>query len=635
MSVVIPAYKPGAGIDRVVASLDAQTLPQDEFELIVVDDGSPDDTWDRLQVIRDARSNVRIERIENSGWPSRPRNVGTDLALGEYVLYMDHDDELYPDGLRAAYEYATAHGADVLSPKESKTNDIGWGLGNYTGNIPNAKPKRGIASLLPMMPHKFYRTAFLREHDIRFPEGRRMLWEDIYFNVAAYRHADVISIFSTVPVYRWVGTDTNNSGTYGAGDEEYWEKLTALVLFVEETLAGPEYEQARHAILRHLYRSRVVARLYNAVAREPDAPWLPMARQHVQRLLEQHMPVDFDAHLAPVVRVRSALMRADRYDLFTALARDRRGWVPQPCVRALTWEESGALRIDVETRWRGADGEALLFRAADGRVLLDLPPAVLEVVGDAADVTEQVEVAHSQLIVRDPASSTTWTLPTTRTVTLVPVGDGFVTPVVAASAALDPHRRRADARWELHTKNTLVGHSAIRRVEAAAALPARLVHGRVVEPLVHRGGLAVDVHHAWGRVEPWSLDLGSVTVESGDGGIQVVGTLRTPDLYGKTGTSTGDALITPNSRILSKLLRSRRAPRLLKPLADRYVRTGWCRLHLPSEGDPRLRVSVPRLADGRHRLIVRPDGQTLPISLELQVSGGTAVVHLTTELGRT
>ncbi|HNI74058.1 MAG TPA: hypothetical protein PLX65_11125, partial [Accumulibacter sp.] len=44
----------------------------------------------RLQTLRDGHGNVRVERIEASGWPSRPRNVGTDLALGEYVLYMDH-----------------------------------------------------------------------------------------------------------------------------------------------------------------------------------------------------------------------------------------------------------------------------------------------------------------------------------------------------------------------------------------------------------------------------------------------------------------------------------------------------------------------------------------------------------------
>ena len=86
VSVVIAAYQPGDGFDRVLASLDAQTLPQDEFETVVVDDGSPDDTFARLQAFASTRPNMRVERIENSGWPSRPRNIGTDLATAPYVL---------------------------------------------------------------------------------------------------------------------------------------------------------------------------------------------------------------------------------------------------------------------------------------------------------------------------------------------------------------------------------------------------------------------------------------------------------------------------------------------------------------------------------------------------------------------
>src|SRR5690606_24376224 len=77
VSVVIPTYaSPPDRLESLVSSLDAQTMPTDDFEVIFVDDGSPDDTWDRLETIKRQRSNVRTERIENSGWPSRPRNVG-------------------------------------------------------------------------------------------------------------------------------------------------------------------------------------------------------------------------------------------------------------------------------------------------------------------------------------------------------------------------------------------------------------------------------------------------------------------------------------------------------------------------------------------------------------------------------
>ena len=101
VSVVVPAYNSADTLERLLGSLDAQTLPQHEFEIVVVvDDGSTDGTFELLQRLQLDRPNLVAQRIEPSGWASRPRNVGTELARGEYVLYMDSDDTLYPDALR-------------------------------------------------------------------------------------------------------------------------------------------------------------------------------------------------------------------------------------------------------------------------------------------------------------------------------------------------------------------------------------------------------------------------------------------------------------------------------------------------------------------------------------------------------
>jgi glycosyltransferase involved in cell wall biosynthesis len=172
VSVVVPTYAPGDRIKRLVHSLDAQTLPTEDFEVIFVDDGSPDRTWARLQRIRDRRTNVRIERIENSGWPSRPRNVGLEMARGEYVLFMDHDDELYPEALEAGYRMAARTGADVLNGKETRTDQAKWALEVYAENMDNAIDRTDVHPLIPTNPHKLFRRALLMEHGIRFPGGR-------------------------------------------------------------------------------------------------------------------------------------------------------------------------------------------------------------------------------------------------------------------------------------------------------------------------------------------------------------------------------------------------------------------------------------------------------------------------------
>ena len=117
VSVVVPVYNPGENIEPLIASVLGQSLPDDEYEAIFVDDGSTDGTGERLDALAAQHEVVRVEHIPNSGWPGRPRNVGTDAARGEYVLYVDNDDHLGPEALERVYDRATADGADVLVPK--------------------------------------------------------------------------------------------------------------------------------------------------------------------------------------------------------------------------------------------------------------------------------------------------------------------------------------------------------------------------------------------------------------------------------------------------------------------------------------------------------------------------------------
>ncbi|MEA2387022.1 MAG: poly(ribitol-phosphate) beta-N-acetylglucosaminyltransferase, partial [Thermoleophilaceae bacterium] len=92
--MVVPVYNPGSNMDDLVRSVLDQSLPEDAYEAIFVDDGSTDGTGERLDALAAQFPFVRVEHIPNSGWPSRPRNVGTDMARGEYVLYVDNDDYL-------------------------------------------------------------------------------------------------------------------------------------------------------------------------------------------------------------------------------------------------------------------------------------------------------------------------------------------------------------------------------------------------------------------------------------------------------------------------------------------------------------------------------------------------------------
>ena len=354
VSVIVAAYKPGDGFDRVIGSLDAQTLPQDEFELIVVDDGSPDDTFERLSALAATRPNMRVEQIENSGWPSRPRNVGTDLARAPYVLFMDHDDSLYPDALRRLVEYADEHGADVVNAKESQTRGIWWGTAPFRhGNIPNIVPGGDIHQLMPMIPHKLFRKAFLEEHGIRFPRGGAQLWEDIFFNVEAWRHAKVISLLADTPAYLWHLTEANNSSTYGPGGMEFWNRLDVLYEFIDRTLDGDEFARARQDEFLHQWRSRALKRfskLAGTATEERTLRTLPRA----QSLQARYIPVEQEPLLGMITRPHSELVRTGRIDLLGRMWQPTRSSRREFTASNVEWRD-GALHADVVARWVGAD----------------------------------------------------------------------------------------------------------------------------------------------------------------------------------------------------------------------------------------------------------------------------------------
>jgi glycosyltransferase involved in cell wall biosynthesis len=109
-SVIIPAYNSAATLARAVDSVFAQTWPA--HEIIVVDDGSTDDT---LQVARGFGDRVRVIHQSNAG-VSMARNRGAEAATGDWLAFLDADDWYYPDRLRWHAEWI-AHdpGLDFLT----------------------------------------------------------------------------------------------------------------------------------------------------------------------------------------------------------------------------------------------------------------------------------------------------------------------------------------------------------------------------------------------------------------------------------------------------------------------------------------------------------------------------------------
>ena len=110
ISVIIPTYNRAGLIRRSVESVLTQTWQA--LEVIVVDDGSTDDTEQVVAAIADPR--VRYHRMAQNGGACAARNMGVSLAQGEYIAFQDSDDAWLPHKLATQMQQLTESGADVV-----------------------------------------------------------------------------------------------------------------------------------------------------------------------------------------------------------------------------------------------------------------------------------------------------------------------------------------------------------------------------------------------------------------------------------------------------------------------------------------------------------------------------------------
>ena len=96
-SIIVPIYKVEPYVHKCIDSIVDQSY--EDFELILVDDGSPDNCPKICDEYADKDKRIHVIHKKNGGLVSA-RNAGLKAATGEYVLYVDGDDWLLPDSLK-------------------------------------------------------------------------------------------------------------------------------------------------------------------------------------------------------------------------------------------------------------------------------------------------------------------------------------------------------------------------------------------------------------------------------------------------------------------------------------------------------------------------------------------------------
>ena len=174
VSVILPVWNPGPGIDRCIASLREQTLK--EIEMIFVDDRGTDDSMARVRAAAEEDPRIRvIVNPENIG-PGPSRNAGIEAARGDYLLFADPDDYLDLSFLEELYREASAK--DLAIVKGCLVFECEDGTPIPWGDV-NGEILRGLADGEPLFTLLCYqhqsvltRRQILLDDHIRYGNSR-------------------------------------------------------------------------------------------------------------------------------------------------------------------------------------------------------------------------------------------------------------------------------------------------------------------------------------------------------------------------------------------------------------------------------------------------------------------------------
>jgi glycosyltransferase involved in cell wall biosynthesis len=270
ISIIVPVYNASCYIERCLLSLKRQTL--DSIEFLVINDGSTDDSLEKItQITRDdSRFNV-IDQI-NSG-VSAARNTGLSVCNGKYVMFVDSDDEL-ADGNVASKLYKLA--------EKNKTDVIAYGNMHVMGNMCHTLPvvdKEVIFeknenfqyaasktifsnSYRTSVWNKLFRTDIILDNHIRFHSYSKVISEDKVFNIGFFIYANKIMLLPDIMYnYYVIATSLSHAKKFDNVETRVFNTINEtskyirqLPMNVQDKIFFPVYFDCFSICIEMLYR---------------------------------------------------------------------------------------------------------------------------------------------------------------------------------------------------------------------------------------------------------------------------------------------------------------------------------------------------------------------------------------------
>ncbi|MFE9686145.1 CDP-glycerol glycerophosphotransferase family protein [Streptomyces sp. NPDC006285] len=314
-SVIVPAYQVQAYLHECMASVLEQSFT--DFELIAVDDCSPDACGAILDEFAARDTRVRAVHLKENVGLGRARNAGMRCATGDYLVFLDGDDTLTEHALREIADRIKETGdPDVLVYDYARTFWTGETVRNVqAGQLDEGGPapfrlddRPGLLNVLMVVWNKAYRREFVEREEFAFPPG---YYEDTPWTYPVLMAAGTIATLDRVCVHYRQRRRGNILGTTSSRHFDIFDQYDRVFAHVD---AHPELARWRPVLFQRMvdHVSAVFLRR-DRLPRGSRAAFLRKARAHYVRYRVR------DTDVPPRNRLRHALVRLGSHRAYRAV----------------------------------------------------------------------------------------------------------------------------------------------------------------------------------------------------------------------------------------------------------------------------------------------------------------------------
>lgn len=260
VSIIVPAYNAEKKIERCLDSLVKQTL--DEIELILVNDASTDGSYEKLLSYESRYPDkiIVVNCSENQG-AGGARNVGLDMATGEYIGFVDSDDFVRTDMFEKLYAKASEGDYDVVDSEVylEKTDSVREALNEIFCDT-EIDPESREWMLLSdgYIVSKLIKRELVEKYGVRFRTGVKL--EDADFLLKIMLHAEKIGVIREA-FYTYDNTSEDETWSVRNSNEKEYDHIFELIkTYINILKTDERAKECRGAIegaLLHFYLSAV------------------------------------------------------------------------------------------------------------------------------------------------------------------------------------------------------------------------------------------------------------------------------------------------------------------------------------------------------------------------------------------